>query len=160
MLKITKHCDYGVLIMAELASIGVGRRESARTIAERTKVPPPMASKILKQLVSTDLVDSKRGAHGGYALVRPPQNITVKELLDALDGPVALTECSGPGACECGIEEDCTTRPMWRTINRRVGELLNNITLAEMLGPMPDIEAMEVAQTPRDDGRCPVAIWE
>lgn len=136
MLKITKQSDYGVLLMAQLA--GAGERLAARTLAERTGLPLPMVSKILKLLAAAELLSSTRGAQGGYALARPPQNITVAELLGALEGgPLSLTECSVPGSCT--LERDCSTRPMWRALDRRIREVLESTSLAEMIQPIPEL---------------------
>lgn len=150
MLKITKQSDYGVLLMAQLADAGT--RLASRELAERSGLPLPMVSKILKQLAAADLLTSTRGAHGGYALARPPQNITVSELLGALEGPLALTECSVPG--QCTLESGCSTRPMWRTLDRRLRELLEGISLAEMMQPVPDLSLLEGGPANGERGAC------
>ena len=100
MLRISRLTDYATVILASLAD---GALASATDIAERTHIGLPTVSKLLKELQHAGLVRSVRGAHGGYQLARPAASISAAEIIDAVEGPVALTECAG-GAGNCDIE--------------------------------------------------------
>ena len=130
MLRITKQSDYAIVVLAHLAQEGPTR--NTRELAEETGIPLPMVSKILKHLTRSDVVRSTRGANGGYSLARDPKTISVVELIDALEGPVGLTECSIPG--QCNLELSCRARHKWQTINQRIRVLLQGVSLAEMIG--------------------------
>jgi len=132
MLRITKLSDYAIILLSHLANLSPGETANTREIARETNVPAAMVGKILKQLNRCDLLVSTRGINGGYALARSPWKISVVELLDALEGPVGLTECAVPGVCT--MEGGCGTRGIWHDINRRIRAMLESVSLAEMIG--------------------------
>src|SRR5688572_27086990 len=102
MLRINKLTDYATVILARLAA-APERLHTAADVAERTRLSLPTVSKLLKELQRAGLVSSTRGAAGGYQLTRPANEITAAAILDALEGPVAITECSGDHS-NCEIE--------------------------------------------------------
>src|SRR5215472_15717937 len=105
MLRISKLTDYATLILAHLAD-DAGGVHTAVALAERSHVGVATVSKVLKELQRAGLVISTRGAHGGYALARPASTISAADIIDSVEGPVALTECvSHPG--QCGLESSC-----------------------------------------------------
>jgi len=134
MLKLSKLTDYGTLLMTTLAAAPEAVR-NAQELAAETHVSPPTVAKLLKRLVRARLVESTRGAHGGYRLARSPQEITVAEVVRALEGPIALTACSVHSG-GCGIESSCAARVNWRVINDAVKQALEGVTLAEMAAPL------------------------
>jgi FeS assembly SUF system regulator len=100
MLRMSKLTDYGTMVLAQLAASDPGWT-TAGTVADATHLGQPTVSKLLKSLVHAGLVVSSRGVQGGYALARPAASISAAEILDALDGPVAITECSSStGGCD------------------------------------------------------------
>ncbi len=115
-----------------------GRVYSARELAISSHVPLPMVGKILKLLVQADILASHRGMHGGYTLARGPQEITVGAIIEALDGPVAITDCTGNLPAECGIEKSCPVSHAWQRINAAIVGALERVTLAEMTCPVGD----------------------
>ncbi len=130
MLRMSKLTDYGTVVMTYLAC-EPGRLHAASEIAQQIHVGLPTVSKVLKTLVHTGLVASHRGAQGGYTLARPAARITVAQILDALEGPMGLTECaSHPG--QCVQETSCSARDNWQRINRVIRKVLEEVTLAEM----------------------------
>lgn len=135
MLKLSKLADYGLIIMSCLADDTSGHA-SARDIAIQVKVALPTVSKVLKLLVGGGLVESLRGVKGGYRLGRSASEITVVDIILALDGPIGLTECSA-AAGHCSHEPICALRSNWQLVNRAVLGVLNKITLAEMCRPLP-----------------------
>jgi len=132
MLRITRQSDYGIVLMTHLA---VAERDSvlnARDLAEAVNLPQPTVSKILKALARAGLLASHRGVKGGYSLALDPGEITVQQIIEALEGPIAITECLDDSADECGIEFCCPVRTNWQRINDAVRDALRGIPLAEM----------------------------
>ncbi len=137
MIRLSKLCDYGIAMMTALVR-HEGEQRSASELAEATGVPAAMASKILKQLCRAGLLDSCRGARGGYGLARPASSVTVAEIIEALDGPIALTACIETGSGDCGIETLCPARGNWQRINDAIRGALSDITLADMAETIPE----------------------
>ncbi len=135
MIRMSKETDYGILLLTHFARVPQELIFSARELSEVTGVPLPMVSKILKMLARSDLLVSQRGAKGGYALAKRPAEITIVDVLMAMEGTVALTECiDQPG--DCRQEPTCRVRENWEIINERVLVALREITLAEMCSPI------------------------
>jgi len=132
MLRISKLTDYGTVILACLAG-QPGRVWTAAEVAERTRVGLPTVSKLLKKLQKGGLVISTRGSHGGYQLARPASGITAAQILDALEGPFAITECSGEHSA-CGLESSCRVGHAWQRVNAAIRRALTDISLAELSG--------------------------
>src|SRR5580692_11306642 len=133
MLRISKLTDYATVVLAALAEQPQQLRTAA-ALAGRTRIAAPTVSKLLKQLHRAGLLTSTRGLHGGYQLARPPAQITVAAILDALEGPVALTDCSSGGHAQCGIEHNCRVAPVWQRLNVVIRRALSDVTLAELAG--------------------------
>ncbi len=136
MLRVTKLADYGIVMLTYFAT-NDGSTYNARDIAEAARLPLPVVSKVLKLLTRGGLLSSQRGIKGGYGLARRPQDITVAEIIRALEGPIAVTECSDRLHGDCGLELRCPVRANWHLINRTIHEALEKITLAEMAQPLP-----------------------
>src|SRR6478609_8146141 len=132
MLRIGKLTDYATVILGTLAA-DHEQLLNAGTLAERTHIAAPTVSKLLKQLHRAGLVNSVRGTHGGYQLARDPDNISAAAILDALEGPIALTECSA-GNGNCGIEHTCSVGRTWQRLNLAIRRSLNEISLAQLAG--------------------------
>jgi FeS assembly SUF system regulator len=134
MIRLSRITDYGIVLMAQLASRPEGEPHNARELAAQTRLPVPVVSKVLKALARAGLLVSHRGAKGGYGLARAPQRITVPEMIAALEGPIGLTECAQhPGACP--QEAGCHVRAPWQRISRAVQGALARITLADLVSP-------------------------
>jgi FeS assembly SUF system regulator len=133
MLRLSKLTDYATVILSHIAKENE-LTHSAMGVAEATGIALPTVSKILKILVNAKVLVSTRGIKGGYALARPPENISVAEVISALEGPIALTECSiSHEGCEqasgCGISGN------WSLINKAIQNALEAVTLADMIKP-------------------------
>ena len=132
MLRISRLTDYATVLLATLAG-EPQRVQTAASLAEQTHIAAPTVSKLLKQLQRAGLVTSTRGLHGGYQLARPAAQISAAAILDALEGPVALTDCSvGHGQCE--IEESCRVGRVWRRLNLAIRRSLYEVSLAQLAG--------------------------
>jgi FeS assembly SUF system regulator len=134
MLKLSKLADYGTMLMTAMAA-EPERVHNGHELSERTHVPAPTVAKLLKTLALGGLLESQRGAHGGYRLSRSPEKITIADVIRALEGPIAVTECAQHGS-GCGIETTCSTRANWRLINTVIRQALEAVTLAHMAAPI------------------------
>jgi FeS assembly SUF system regulator len=132
VLRISKLTDYATLILASLAADST-RLRTAADIAHASHLAAPTVSKLLKQLHRAGLVDSTRGMHGGYRLARPAQEINAAAIIDALEGPLALTECS-TDHIQCGLAASCSVGGSWQRINKAIIQSLQEISLAELAG--------------------------
>ncbi|MGQ0503033.1 MAG: SUF system Fe-S cluster assembly regulator [Panacagrimonas sp.] len=133
MFKLGKLTDYGTVLMTALA-VDPARQRTAQELATRTHLAAPTVAKLLKLLGKAGLVESLRGAHGGYRLARSPDSISVADIVSALQGPIALTECAVHAGC--GIESHCGVRSNWRVINDAIRSALEAVTLAQMTLPL------------------------
>lgn len=135
MLRLSKLTDYGTVVMTYIAR-DPERVHNAAEVAANVHVALPTASKILKLLAHEDLLVSHRGIKGGYSLARAPRDITVAQIINAMEGPIGMTECSSaPGLC---VQEPlCSVRANWMKINLAIRDALEKITLAEMIQPTP-----------------------
>ena len=135
MFRISRLTDYGIIVMAHLAEYSDNNSHNARELAEDTRLPAPVVSKILKSLTRAGLLISQRGSKGGYSLARIPSEIPVVEMIMALEGPLGITECTiHPGAC--AQESSCQVRDPWQRINGAVHAALEKITLADLAKPI------------------------
>jgi len=130
MLRVSKLTDYATVIMTVLAD--AADVLSAQDVAVRARLELPTVSKLLKQLAHAELVESFRGVNGGYRLARAPQQITIAQIVTAMEGPIGMTECSAQAGL-CDHEPHCGVRVNWQRINHAIANALANVTLADML---------------------------
>jgi len=140
MLRISKLTDYATGLMTQLA-LAPGRLVSAQRLAAEMTLPLPTVASLLKRLTRAQLVRSVRGAGGGYTLTRGSQDISMAEVIAAIEGPVSLTECA-LGEGRCSLELGCPTRSNWRLISYAVRVALESVSLADMA--KPNAQAMRV----------------
>ena len=157
MLRISKLTDYGTVLLAHLATHQASVL-SAADIAAATGIALPTASKLLKSLARAGLVSSTRGANGGYRLSRPPQDITAAAVIDALEGPVSITECSATDG-DCEHESVCSVGNAWQRINVAIRRALEDVTLNDLVranSPVPTFRfaglPISVEKTLENDG--------
>lgn len=135
MIRMTRLTDYGIMLLTVFARDGRKPMKSARDLAAEAKLPLPTVSKILKLLARHGLLEAHRGVRGGFTLSRKAEAITMAEVINALEGPIGVTDCCAPSS-DCGIEKSCIVKSNWMKINRVVLEALDRITLAEMTQPI------------------------
>lgn len=140
MLRLSKITDYGVLILRTLAA--QQGQLSAREIGERIQVALPTVSKVLKLLVSHRLVTSERGSSGGYQLALAPNNINITQIVCALEGDIAITECGSTGS-SCRMHDHCALKPNWQIVNEVIFTILNNVTLADMMNELSTEQVLQ-----------------
>ena len=153
MLRLSKMNDYAVVVLGHMAARG--GLATAPDVADATGLPAATVSQVLKKLAHARLVVSHRGAHGGYALGRAPREISVADLVEALEGPVALTACVDGAEGGCGVETSCPMRGSWDRVNGAIRAALESVTLADMLAPLQRVDRFAV---PVDGERRSVGI--
>lgn len=147
MLRISKMADYGTIVLTTMAK-EPERTQSVAEIVSLTGLTIPSVSKLLKRFVREGLVLSLRGAKGGYKLSRSPAEISTAQILQAIDGPIGVTECSAhPGSCR--HEVSCQVRANWQMVNRAMLGALEQITLKQMTQPLVETVALSVLRVPR-----------
>lgn len=127
--------------------------ENVRALAAATGVPEPTVRKVLKTLVRAGIVCSVRGTHGGYALARPAGEISVAEVVIAVEGPIAVTECASEAtAGACDLEGRCSVQGPWQRISAAIRDALVNLSLAEMATPVTPAHVSSGASAGAADG--------
>jgi len=132
VLKLSRMIDYGVVVLSQMAHQRCAMT-TAPELAEATGLPAPTVSKVLKSLAHSDLVASQRGVRGGYTLSRAPADISVAEIIEALEGPVALTACVEASDAHCKVARLCPIRGGWEKVNAAIRQALEAVSLAELL---------------------------
>lgn len=131
-MQITRQADYAVRAVLYLAQLGSERRAATSQIAQEQQIPPSFLAKIVSQLSVAGLLQTSRGARGGVSLARSPEQISLLEVVEAIDGPILLNECVAEnGACTFG--EDCPMRPVWCDAQAELVERLKNTNFAAFL---------------------------
>lgn len=151
MIKLSRLADYGVVLMTRMAEDTDGVH-NALDMSVTTGLPTPTVSKVLATLARNGLLVSVRGAKGGYRLGRTPQGISVADIIIAIDGPIALTQCLEHSG-DCNVESLCTSRRGWHLINAAVSQALEKVSLSDLESTMvmfPDPGNED--QFPRDQG--------
>ncbi len=134
MLRLNRMTDYAVVVLGQMTR-RPGLVQTAAHIAEGTAIPLPTTSKLLKLMAGSSLITSHRGANGGYSLDRAAEDVRVSEIVEALDGPIALTACVDGTEDQCDVESLCPMRGNWNRVNNAIREALESVSLAELIDP-------------------------
>jgi FeS assembly SUF system regulator len=143
MLRLSKLTDYATVILSFMAR-DKSHIHAAIEIAGATGIMQPTVSKILKLLVKAKVLNSIRGAKGGYGLARDPKHISVAAVIGALEGPIAITECSISDD-NCQQSEGCEIRGHWHLINQTIHDALESISLADLILPVNQPEEIKIS---------------
>ncbi len=130
-LRLTNAGDYAIRGMMHIASMADGAVALRSDIAQAQGIPPSFMAKILRSLVRARLLRSSRGVHGGFALARPSSRITLLDVVEAIEGPLSLTNCT-PDPHGCARSDDCPATAIWTEVQRKMAEVLRNTTLEEL----------------------------
>jgi len=136
MIRLGKLTDYGLVLMSQMARRPQTELHTARDLAESCRLPLPTVSKLLKLMLQGGLLQSHRGIKGGYSLAREAKLISVAEIVTALEGPLALTECTMDVAGICDLEPSCPIKDNQRLINQVVRGALQKVMLWDLIRPM------------------------
>jgi len=143
MLRVSRLTDYATVVMTVIAAHPANVLSTAQ-IAEEARLELPTVSKLLKLLGHAGLVESFRGVNGGYRLARPPEAISLAEIVEAMEGPIGMTECStAQGQCE--RKAQCGVSGSWQSVSGAIGGVLRAMTLAQMLAGAPKATAPDAA---------------
>lgn len=131
-MEITRQADYAVRAMVHVGRLPLGSRVSTATISEAEKIPLPFLTKVIAHLVRSGLVTTNRGMGGGVSVARAPQEITLLEILEAIEGPILLNRClQREGMCE--IEHRCPVHDVWAKIQHSLVKQLGSVTVSELV---------------------------
>lgn len=134
MIRITRQTDYGILLLSHMASRPLEEVHTAKHVAQASRISFPMVSKILKALARAGLLISQRGVKGGYRLATHASHISIGHVIEALEGPIGITECSvHPGVCE--QEGMCPVQSNWQRISVAMRDALEKIPISDLTGP-------------------------
>jgi len=136
MIRFAKLTDYGLVLMTLMARDSAAGVHTARDLASVSRLPLPTVSKLLKQLLQSGLLVSHRGIKGGYGLAKDAAEISVAEIVTAIEGPIALTECSTDVTGMCDLERSCPIKANQRVISQVMRGALEKVALSELARPM------------------------
>ena len=135
MFRVNKLTDYATVVLIDMSQSGMIRPTQA--ISEKTGIPLPTVGKLMKSLVKASLVVSHRGVRGGYSLAKPVSEISVADVIEAIEGPIALTACVDSSDTDCCYQTLCPMSGKWNQVNGVVTRALRDVSLANMLSDMP-----------------------
>ncbi len=131
-MQITRQADYAVRAVLYLTRLGPGNRAATSQIAEEQHIPPSFLAKIISQLSIAGLLNTSRGARGGVTLARQPENISLLEVVEAIDGPIRLNECAHADGM-CAFVDDCPLVSIWQDAQSDLVKRLSNSNFAQFL---------------------------
>jgi len=131
-MQITRQADYAVRAVLHLARIGNTERAATSTVAREQHIPPSFLAKIISQLSIAGLLHTSRGARGGVTLARDPQDITLLEVVEAIDGPIQLNECVGNDGV-CTFDDNCPIKPVWCNAQEELINRLKSTNFADLI---------------------------
>ena len=131
-MRLTSLADYAVVMMAAAARHGGGVRLSATLLAEETGVPLPTAQKLMGKLAASGLLSSARGTGGGFLLAREPGGISLADIIEAVEGPIAMTTCVDEKREDCALDGHCQVKPHLSAVNGAVRGALQGVSLATL----------------------------
>lgn len=137
-MRLTAQADYAVVLMSAAARhCGASARLNATLLADATGLPLPTVQKLVSRLSAAGLIESARGTGGGFRLARPPAAISLADIVEAIEGPIAMTACVDEGRHDCAVETTCAVRPHWNAVNGAVRGALAGVSLASLSQQVP-----------------------
>jgi FeS assembly SUF system regulator len=138
-MRLSSLADYAVVMMSAAARhCGASGRLNATLLADETGLPLPTVQKLVSRLSSAGLIESARGTGGGFRLARPPAAISLADIVEAIEGPIALTACVDAAKHDCCIDESCRVKPHWNVVNGAVKGALASVSLAMLASGRSD----------------------
>lgn len=148
-MRLSSMADYAVVTMRAASQHCGGSRTSATQLAEETRIPLPTTQKLVSLLSRGGLLKSMRGAGGGIQLARPAAAISLADIIEAVEGPIAMTACVENGRHDCGLEDACQVKPHWGVINDAIRGALDDVSLASLSDDGPAGLAAPVTESAR-----------
>jgi len=156
-MRLSNLADYAVVIMSAAARAGDGARVSATVLAAKTGVPLATTQKLLGRLATAGLFRSARGGGGGFVLARAAHEISLADVVEAVEGPIAMTSCVDEARHDCALEGACQVRPHWGPVNEAIRGALAQVSLHELSSPFASSE-VEKQGSARADTRFSTAL--
>lgn len=152
MLRLSKKADYGLMALQYIASVQFGdvtraRIVNTKEIAEEYNIPSELLAKVLQTLAKSGIIESQNGPKGGYLLAREAGKITIAQILEAIEGPLGITDCyheQAASSCSCMQYEHCNIRTPLRKVQDSIQQLLNSMTIEDMMGGTPLITVQSI----------------
>jgi len=148
MIRLSKSADYGLMAMRHLAFLPTGCCCSAREIARGHGIPPALLAKLMQRLARRGLVAATHGIKGGYRIARPAQSISLREVIEAIEGPLAMTDCHDPNSERCPQDSTCTVKRPLLELQARIASLLGETSVRD-LGGASSGRPLRIATPPR-----------
>lgn len=136
-MRLSSLADYAVVMLSAAARHGPAVRLNATLLAEETGVPLPTAQKLMGRLAASGLLSSARGTGGGFTLARAPGDISLADIVEAVEGPIAMTACVDDHRHDCGLESGCRVKSQWGVVNSTIRNALGAVSLATLAGATP-----------------------
>jgi Rrf2 family protein len=138
MIRLSKSSDYGLMALRDLATLPKGCCRSARDLAAEHRIPKALMAKLMQRLARHGLVAATHGIKGGYRIARPAGSISLREVIEAIDGPLAMTDCHDPCKGECPQDNVCTVKDPLAVLQGRIMEILASTKVSDLgTGPGP-----------------------
>jgi FeS assembly SUF system regulator len=132
-MRLSSFADYAVVILTAAARhCGASGRLNATLLSAQTDIPLPTVQKLVSRLSAAGLIETVRGTGGGLRLARPPAAISLADMIEAVEGPIAMTTCLEDGRHDCGIEGTCCVKPHWSIVNEAVRGALGAVSLSDL----------------------------
>src|ERR671925_477403 len=131
-MQITRQADYAVRAVLHLAQLKSGERAATSSVAKEQRIPPSFLAKIISQLSIAGLLHTSRGARGGVTLARDPKDITLLEVVEAIDGPIQINECVAEAGV-CPFDDNCPIRSVWCEAQDELVARLRQTDFAQLL---------------------------
>jgi Rrf2 family protein len=155
-MRLTSLADYAVVMMAAAARHPAGARLTAGLLAEETGVPLPTAQKLMGRLAHAGLLSSARGTGGGFRLAREAAGISLADIIEAVEGPIAMTNCIEGTTFDCALERSCRVKPHLNAANTAVRGALQGVSLTSLAGTSPvraePVEALSFLAAEKKEG--------
>jgi FeS assembly SUF system regulator len=147
-MRLSNLADYAVVMLAAAVRAGDARL-NATCLSEQTGVPLPTAQKLVGRLATAGLLVSSRGTGGGFRLARPAEAISLADIVEAVEGPIALTACVEAGKQDCGLDHHCQVKPHWELVNEAMRKALGEVSLAKLSGACSSPFVLSEPPSPR-----------
>lgn len=135
-MKISRKADYALRAVLHISKQPTEKRNSINVIAETERIPRDFLAKILKELTRAQILKSFQGVHGGYQMAKSPAQVSVLEVIEAMDGPLGLNLCvRGEKGCDCDQAEQCSMYPFWSKMQTQLRQQLKSTTIGKLRGP-------------------------
>ena len=145
MIKLGKLTDYAVTVLGEIARMN-GGTASAHTLAGKTGLPEPTVAKELKACAQGGMIVSQRGVNGGYSLAKDAFEISIADIIVAMEGPIAIVSCAEGSHDQCRVDATCCMKGRWEKVNKAIKNALEDVNLGDMTGDARIVGFVEMKQ--------------